>query len=232
MTSNLKLNLRNNNDSILIQASEIGFMKNEASIAFRNSNILLITVLPGFTQCNNENVLALLELYGQSPKENLFCTIFNICNSTERQDPNVKGWFVTRDNVSFTPDLLNFDERIPNLIPYLDYKNLLNTSINPSTMVIFESFLHISKNEQINWNVIEGWEWRDEHCLDLLYEKFNNATDFDYAYRYFTNHCYQDIQHLKNLIELLLCSVGNCPEVVLMDIDLTYLTYEFNWFGI
>ncbi|CAF4009661.1 unnamed protein product, partial [Rotaria magnacalcarata] len=46
---------------------------------------------------------------------------------------------------------------------------------------------------EINWNVIESWEWRDEHCLDLLYEKFNNATDFDYAYRYVTNPCHQDI---------------------------------------
>jgi hypothetical protein len=76
---------------------------------------------------------------------------------------------------------------------------------------------------QINWNVVEGWEWRDEHCLDLLYEKFNNAIDFDHAYRYVTNPCHQDTQHLNDLVELL-CSVNNCPEVVYMDMDLTYIT--------
>ncbi|CAF4191233.1 unnamed protein product [Adineta steineri] len=32
-----------------------------------------------------------------------------------------------------------------------------------------------------------------------------------------------DIQHLKDLVELL-CSVNNCPEVVYMDMDLTYIT--------
>ncbi|CAF2129008.1 unnamed protein product [Rotaria magnacalcarata] len=261
--SNLELHLRNNNGSILIQASEIGFMKNEALMAFRNSNIPVIAVLPGFTQCYDGNVLALLELYGQSPKENLFCTVFNICNSTERQDPNGKGWFVTQDNFSYTPDLLNFDERIPNLIPYLDYNKLMNTSINPpqwlysnlswtdrkmkaridvcpqagsdrikNLMNDYIKYLSVVNEKfnstkipriQINWNVIEGWEWRDEHCLDLLYEKFNNATDFDYAYRYVTNPCHQDSQHLNDLIELL-CSVGRCPEVVFMDVDLTYIT--------
>ncbi|CAF0790266.1 unnamed protein product [Adineta steineri] len=32
-----------------------------------------------------------------------------------------------------------------------------------------------------------------------------------------------DTQHLKDLVELL-CSVNNCPEVVYMDMDLTYIT--------
>ncbi|CAF4370242.1 unnamed protein product, partial [Adineta steineri] len=67
------------------------------------------------------------------------------------------------------------------------------------------------------------WEWRDEHCLDLLYKKFNDSKQFDYAYRYITNPCHEDTQHLKDLVELL-CSVNSCPEVVYMDMDLTYIT--------
>ncbi|CAF4003941.1 unnamed protein product, partial [Adineta steineri] len=203
------------------------------------------------------------ELYGESPKENLFCKIFNICNSTDRQDPNGKGWFVTRDGFSYTPDFLNFDERMPNLIPYLDYNKLMNISSNPpqwlypnlswtdrktlarvdncpqagtnrisTLMHDYIKYLSIMNEKfnstkipriQINWNVIEGWEWRDEHCLDLLYEKFNDSKQFDYAYRYVTNPCHEDTQHLKDLVELL-CSVNNCPEVVYMDMDLTYIT--------
>ncbi|CAF3382293.1 unnamed protein product [Rotaria sp. Silwood1] len=92
---NLQLHLRNNNGSILIQASEIGFMKNEVLMTFRKNNISVIAVLPDFTQCYDGYTLALLELYGQSLKENLFCTIFDICNSTKRQDPNGTEWFVT-----------------------------------------------------------------------------------------------------------------------------------------
>lgn len=76
---------------------------------------------------------------------------------------------------------------------------------------------------QINWNVIEGWEWRDEYCLDLLYKKYNDSIDFDHAYRYVTNPCHEDTRHLNDLIQLL-CSIGHCPEVVYMDMDLTYIT--------
>ncbi|CAF0872397.1 unnamed protein product [Adineta steineri] len=73
---------------------------------------------------------------------------------------NGKGWFVTRDGFSYTPDSLNFDERMPNLIPYLDHNKLMNIS---------------------------------------------------------------NTQHLKDLVELL-CSLNSCPEVVYMNIDLTYIT--------
>ncbi|CAF1515280.1 unnamed protein product, partial [Adineta steineri] len=68
-------------------------------INFRKNNISFIAVLPAFTQCYDD-----------------------------RQDPNAKEWFVARDGFSYTPDFLNFDERIPNLIPYLDYNKLMNIS--------------------------------------------------------------------------------------------------------
>jgi hypothetical protein len=260
---NLRSHLRNNNGSVIIQASEIGFMKNEALMTFRQNNIPVIAALPAFTQCYDGIVLALLELYGQSPKENLFCTIFDICNPTDRQDPNGKGWFVTRDGFSYTPDLLNFDERMPNLVPYLDYDKLMNTTSNPpqwlypnlswtdrkalaridfcpqagtdripNLMRDYIKYISIMNEKfnstkipriQINWNVIEGWEWRDEYCLDLLYDKFNGAIDFDHAYRYVTNPCHEDTRHLNDLVQLL-CSVNSCPEVVYMDMDLTYIT--------
>ena len=260
---NLQSHLRKNNGSVIIQASEIGYMKNEALMTFRQNNIPVIAASPGFTQCYNGTVIALLELYGQSPKENLFCRIFNICNATDRQDPNGKGWFVTQDGFSYTPDLLNFDERMPNLIPHFDYDKLMNISANPpqwlhpdlswtdrktlarsdpcpaagadriaSLMQDYVKYLSVMNDKfnstkipriQINWNVIEAWEWTDEHCLDLLYQKFNDAIEFDHAYRYVTNPCHQDAQHLNDLVELL-CSIDSCPEVVYMDMDLAYLT--------
>ena len=105
-------------------------------------------------------------------------------------------------------------DRIPNLIrDYIKYFAVMNQRFN-STKI---------PQIQISWNVIEGWEWRDEYCLDLLYQKFNNAIDFDQAYRYVTNPCHEDTQHLNDLIQLL-CSVNSCPEVVYMDMDLTYIT--------
>ncbi|UJR35007.1 hypothetical protein I4U23_027783 [Adineta vaga] len=261
---NLQSHLRNNNGSILLQASEIGFMTNEMLMSFRQMNIPIIVVLPAFTQCYDGNVLALLELYGQSPTtENFFCTIFQICNPIDRQDPNGNGWFVTKDGYTYTPDLLNFDERMPNLVSYLDYDKLINRTSDPiqwiypnlswndrknfarvdpcpqagsnrieNLMNDYLKYISIMNRKfnstkipqiQINWNVIEGWEWRDELCLDLLYEKYPYAQDFDYAYRYVTNPCHHDSQYLKDLIQLL-CSKNTCPEVVYMDMDLTYIT--------
>jgi len=67
-------------------------MKNEALMAFRQDNISVSAALPGFTQCYDGTILTLLELYGQSPKENLFFTIFNICNLIDRQDSNSGGF--------------------------------------------------------------------------------------------------------------------------------------------
>ena len=261
--SNLVLNLQRNNGSILIQSSEIGFMENESLMNFRENNFSIIVALPAFTQCYDGNILALLELYGQSPKENLFCSIFDICNPTDRQDPNGKGWFVTKDGYSFTPDLINFDERMPNLVPYFDYDKLMNTSVDrpewlypnlswqdrksrsridpcpqsgvnriANLMEDYVKYISIMKNKfnstkipriQLNWNVIEGWEWRDEFCLDLLFEKYPNGKDFDHAYRYVTNPCHEDTRHLYDLVQLL-CSIESCPEVVYMDMDLTYIT--------
>ncbi|CAF0821615.1 unnamed protein product [Adineta steineri] len=71
-------------------------------INFRKNNISVIAILPAFTQCYDD-----------------------------RQDRNGKGWFVTRDGFSYTPHFLNLDERMPNLIPYLDYNKLMNILSNP-----------------------------------------------------------------------------------------------------
>ncbi|CAF1590690.1 unnamed protein product [Adineta ricciae] len=260
----LRQHLIKNNGSISIQASEIGYMTNDMLMAFRRQNLSIIVVSPAFTQCYDGTSLGLLEFYGQSPsKDNLFCQIFQICDPIDRQDPNGKGWFVTKDGFSFTPDLLNFDERMPNLVSYLDYDKLINRTVNPvewyfpsrswndrkafaridpcpqagsnrtanlmSDYVKYISIMNQKFNStkipqiQINWNVIEGWEWRDESCLDLLYAKYPNASDFDHAYRYVTDPCHHDSQYLQKLVDLL-CSVNACPQVVYMDVDLTYIT--------
>ena len=244
-------------------------MTNDMLMSFRQLNLSIIAVLPAFTQCYDGKSLALLELYGQSPsKDNLFCQIFQICNPIDRQDPNGKGWFVTKDGVSFTPDLLNVDERMPNLVSDREDDKLVNRTVNPvewyfpnlswndrksfariypcpqagsnrtaNLMSDYVEYISIMRQKfnttkvpqiQINWNVIEGWEWRDESCLDLLYVKYPNASDFARAYRYVTNPCHHDSQYLQKLVELL-CSINACPQVVYMDIDLTYITsYSLN----
>jgi hypothetical protein len=76
---------------------------------------------------------------------------------------------------------------------------------------------------QINWNVNPGWEWRDERCLDKLYDRYPQAVDFDHGYRFLTDPCYEDANHLRDLVHIL-CSNATCPENVLMDIDMYYNT--------
>ncbi|CAF1464459.1 unnamed protein product [Adineta steineri] len=150
---------------------------------FRKNNISVIVVLPAFTQCYDD-----------------------------RQDPNGKGWFVTRDGFSYTPDFLNLDERMPNLIHYLDYNKLMNIPSNPPQW----------SHPNLSWTDRRRLA-RVDNCPQAGPNLFNDSTQFDYAYRYSTNSCHQDTQHFKDLVELL-CSVNNCPEVVYMDMDLTYIT--------
>ena len=260
----LRSNLSNHHGAMILQAAEIGFMTDEALMAFRRSGILVAAALPAFTQCYSGTVLGHLELYGRSPTgENLFYSIFDICDPVDRQDPNRRGWFVTKDGHEYTPDLLNFDERMPNLVSYLAYERLMNTSSNPpqwchpnrswderkslarvddcpqagsprisNLMQDYTSYLSVMNDKfnytkvphvQINWNVVAGWEWRDEQCLDQLHERYPGAVDFDHAYRYVTFPCHTDTDHLRELVQLL-CSAGHCPEVVYMDMDLIYLT--------
>lgn len=45
------------------------------------------------------------------------CSIFQICSPTDRPDPNGHGWYVNRDGNAYTPDQIDFDERMPNLLP-------------------------------------------------------------------------------------------------------------------
>ena len=262
--SSLRTHLSNHQGAMILQAAEIGFMADEDLITFRQNNILIAAALPAFTQCFNGTVLANLELYGQSPSaQNLFCSIFNICQPIDRQDPNRRGWFVTEDGIDYTPELLNFDERMPNLVSYLAYEKLMNTSSNPpqwchpdrswidrknqarvdpcpqagtdriaNLMQDYVRYLSVMNKKfhhktmpqiQVNWNVVPGWEWRDEQCLDRLYDKYPEAADFDHAYRYLTDPCHRDTEYLQDLLKLL-CSIGHCPEVVYMDMDLVYLT--------
>ncbi|CAF1309301.1 unnamed protein product [Adineta steineri] len=125
---------------------------------FRKNNISIIALLPAFTQCHDD-----------------------------RQDPNGRGWFVTRE----------INEYIKRNPPQWLYPNL--SWVDRKTLA------------------------RVDNCPQAGANQFNDSKQFDYAYRYVINPCHRDTQHLKDLVELL-CSVNSCPEVVYMDMDLTYIT--------
>jgi hypothetical protein len=141
--SNLSMYIRNNKGDIIIQAAEIGYMAKSTLDLYRSRGIAVTIALPGFTQCFDGADIAKMGLYGETVGgKNLFCEIFRICNPVGRTDPLHVGWFTTIDGQEYTPDLLNFDERMPNLVPYLNYDQLINTSAHPATW----------KYPELSWN--------------------------------------------------------------------------------
>jgi hypothetical protein len=107
-----------------------------------------------------------------------------------------------------------------------DYDTLLATLRQD-----YVDFLHVAKTKWgdkmpaigIHWNVVAGWEWRDQKGLDDIYTKdptyFNTADNF-YA---IVQKCpqYNSVQYLNDLIDVL-TSAGFKPQTVYMDVDWTY----------
>lgn len=101
-------------------AAELGNMAGTDLTRFRSAGLPMLVETPGMTQCLDGYALAALEFDGQSPAgANLFCATFGICapSATERRDPAGNGWFVSKEGRPYTPDVVIFDERIPNLLP-------------------------------------------------------------------------------------------------------------------
>ena len=110
-----------------ISAAEIGHISSATLARFRKKGLAISVESPAFTQCFSGRQLGELEFFGRSPPgADLFRSIFQLAPETDdRFDPKDKGWFYTRDGVSFTPDEIVLDERIPGLLPHFDLDKLL-----------------------------------------------------------------------------------------------------------
>jgi hypothetical protein len=112
-----------------LNAAEIGHMSSETLARFRSKGLAISVDTPAFTQCFTGRQLGELEFFGRSPPgPDLFRSIFQLSPETDgRIDPKDKGWFYTRDGVSFAPDEIVLDERMPNLLPHFEFDQLLRT---------------------------------------------------------------------------------------------------------
>jgi len=125
----LRTRLKTNHGALGIPAAEIGFMTSGTLARFRAEGLRVSVETPAFTQCLSGAQIADLELAGRSPPgRNLFQTIFHVAGESGRTDPTGKGWFVTRDGQSYTPDEVVLDERVPNLLASFDLDTLLRNA--------------------------------------------------------------------------------------------------------
>ncbi|QGM46600.1 hypothetical protein [Methylocystis heyeri] len=242
-----------------LNAAEIGHMSSQTLARFRSKGLAISVETPAFTQCLSGRQLGELEFFGRSPPgPDLFRSIFKLSPETDKRfDPKDKGWFYTRDGLSFTPDEIVLDERIPNLLPRFDLDELLQEpsagwearksnalhddcpgasqfhSGEDRITGLIEDFLeyHAEMTKRFekppafsfHWNVIAGWEWRDEACLDRLAASDPDPAKFEHDYRYLAHACYNDSAVLSQLLDRL-CKAGACPRAVYLDMDITYLT--------
>jgi hypothetical protein len=107
-----------------------------------------------------------------------------------------------------------------------DYNTLLATLRQD-----YVDFLNVAKEKWgnkmpavgIHWNVVAGWEWRDQNGLDAIYA--NNPSYFNIANNFYAivQNCpqYNSIRYLNDLIDVL-TSAGFKPKTVYMDVDWTY----------
>ena len=107
-----------------------------------------------------------------------------------------------------------------------DYNTLLATLRQD-----YVDFLKVAKTKWgdkmpaigIHWNVVAGWEWRDQKGLDDIYAK--DPSYFDTADNFYAivQKCpqYHSVQYLNDLIDVL-TSAGFKPQTVYMDVDWTY----------
>lgn len=123
-------NLQRTGGSFSLFAAEVGHMSSANGLIplLKAKGIPISVELPGFTQCIDGTPLGQAELNGQPVNGmNIFSQIFVITNTTDRIDPNNRGWFVTKDTVNWVPDEILFDERQPNLLPQIDPDKLATT---------------------------------------------------------------------------------------------------------
>jgi hypothetical protein len=107
-----------------------------------------------------------------------------------------------------------------------DYNQLLATLRQD-----YVDFLTVAKEKwgdkmpavSIHWNVVAGWEWRDQNGFDAIYA--NNPLYFNIADNFYAmvQNCpqYNSVQYLNDLIDVLTLA-GFKPKTVYMDVDWTY----------
>ncbi len=77
----------------------------------------------------------------------------------------------------------------------------------------------------LHWNVIVGWEWRDQGAMKAIHEA--NSTFYHYpgnfhaAYKTFPQHSYKSVEYLARYIDEMEAA-GCKPVVVCMDVDWNY----------
>lgn len=129
---NLRATLLRNTSGFSVGAAEVGWMNQATLLQWRSAGVPMSTESPSFTQCADGQDLANLDFLGVSPPSppDFFCSIFAICSPTSgRNDPHGTGWFRTLDNLTYTPEEIVFDERMPNLLPTYDYATITDGSI-------------------------------------------------------------------------------------------------------
>ncbi len=165
-----------------LYAAEIGFLDTRTGLLplLKENNIPISVEIPGFTQFRNATALAQAELNGQPiGAENIFSSIFTIHGDalTGRTNPDTKGWFVTRDRKDLVPDLIFFDERMPNLIPEIDHNILANTANgtfqqrldaarkfagSAEYRIAYPNLLELIKQDYVDYLTVAKAKWGDD----------------------------------------------------------------------
>jgi hypothetical protein len=95
----------------------------------------------------------------------------------------------------------------------------------------YVDFLNVAKEKWdnkmpavgIHWNVIAGWDWRDQKGMDAVHTQypdyFNTADSFGMVWQTHPQYCY--VQYLNDLIDVL-DKAGFKPRTVYMDVDWRY----------
>lgn len=100
-----------------VYAAELAFLSTDQLSSFKLAGLPIQAEDPTWTQCQSVEVISQLALYGLSPSgEDLFCTIFLLCNNTGRPSPTGLGWYLSSNGISYAPASIVFDERMPNLL--------------------------------------------------------------------------------------------------------------------
>jgi hypothetical protein len=104
--SQLRQHLVRNNGGFGITSPEMPFTSDATLNAMREAGLAIMISPPGFTQCEDAQVIADAELGGAN---NSFAARFGIVG---------KGYFATKEGTIFRPDEIALDEREPTIVPW------------------------------------------------------------------------------------------------------------------
>ncbi len=103
----------------------------------------------------------------------------------------------------------------------------------PALREDYVKFLNVAKEKWgkrmpqvgVHWNVVAGWEWRDQKAISAVNavdpEFYNNPDNFRVAYKRYPELHFNSVAYLQQLIDVLE-KAGFKPSVILMDVDWNY----------